>query len=181
MKKFRHATKEIKNKAIKLYLEGKSLQAVADIFGYDLTAVVYWLKAKGIQRRSLSESHKGQHSSPATEFKKGFIPWNREKEILSMRGEKNPAWKGGTGNPNSGIRSSYKYQAWRRDVLVRDQFTCQRCGHKLTQIVVHHIKEFDDYPELRFDFDNGKTLCRACHCKIHNPAKKGMAKANKNI
>lgn len=34
-----------------------------------------------IPRRDGSESHKGQHSSPKTEFKKGKKPWNFKGEI----------------------------------------------------------------------------------------------------
>jgi len=41
------------------------------------------------------------------------------------------------------------------------------CDIKQRYPVAHHLKTFKDYPELRFDVDNGQTLCRSCHKKVH--------------
>lgn len=30
---------------------------------------------------------------------------------------------------------------------------------------MHHVKRVKDAPELAFDIDNLKTLCRACHAR----------------
>jgi predicted restriction endonuclease len=32
----------------------------------------------------------------------------------------------------------------------------------------YHIKPFATHFEMRFDVDNGMTLCKACHKKEHN-------------
>ena len=49
-------------------------------------------------------------------------------------------------------------------VFRRDNFTCVLCNKsKSGQLEADHIKPWCDFPELRFDIDNGRTLCRDCH------------------
>lgn len=81
----------------------------------------------------------------------------------SRTGAKAPGWKGGVTPEHQRIRSSLKYQAWRKAVFERDDYTCQMCGTKRSPFNADHIKKFADYPELRFDLDNGRTLCEPCH------------------
>jgi 5-methylcytosine-specific restriction endonuclease McrA len=38
---------------------------------------------------------KGKHIIHSGSFKKGQIPWNKDKEFTAIRGEKNSRWKGG--------------------------------------------------------------------------------------
>lgn len=71
--------------------------------------------------------------------------------------------------PVKGFKRNYKdpvYKQWRRDVKIRDGFTCKmpRCGCKQRgKLEVHHILKWVDYPALRFNVINGITLCRKCH------------------
>lgn len=83
-------------------------------------------------------------------------------------GDKNPNWKGGISSINVKIRQTQKYKLWRKSIFERDNYTCQNCGIKNCYIIVHHIKCFADYPELRFIIDNGITLCKECHKKTNN-------------
>lgn len=68
-------------------------------------------------------------------------------------------------------RKTEEYKVWRANVFNRDGFKCQVCGQVGGMLNAHHIKEFSKYPDLRYEVDNGVTLCESCHKKIHR--KKG--------
>ena len=75
-------------------------------------------------------------------------------------------WKGGISPIQNIIRGSIEYRLWRREVFRRDNWTCvlggKEHGNKLR---ADHIKPFAYFPKLRFDIDNGRTLCEDCHKK----------------
>ena len=75
------------------------------------------------------------------------------------------------GDDNKDRRSS-AYRDWRSQVLKRDNFKCrianQDCSGK---VIVHHILSWRDYPELRYNINNGITLCQA-----HHPRKRAEEK-----
>lgn len=102
-----------------------------------------------------SETHKGQHSSPETEFQKGnhYSPQTEFKELVP----------GGVSTEEMLLRASPEYIQWRKAVYKRDDYTCQHCKVKGGRLEAHHVKSFATHPELRFDVDNGITLCKSCH------------------
>lgn len=63
------------------------------------------------------------------------------------------------------LRQSSGMIKWRREVFQRDNYTCQVCGIRGGKLNADHIKPFILYPELRFDINNGRTLCCECHLK----------------
>lgn len=65
-------------------------------------------------------------------------------------------------------RDKAKLIGWSLAVKERDNYVCQECGcidKKILQS--HHIKEYSKYEKLRFDIENGITLCIYCHAKKH--------------
>ncbi|MGP4073137.1 HNH endonuclease [Piscibacillus sp. B03] len=84
-------------------------------------------------------------------------------------------------------RKFYDSKAWkllREDIKKRDNYECQECKRqgrvtidtneysesakrKKIMLVVDHIKELEDYPELALDPDNLETKCVKCHNKKH--------------
>lgn len=110
-------------------------------------------------------------------MKKAQFISNKKPEVrinrgLARKGKKHWRWKGGLENENKIIRKSLDYKLWREEVFKRDNYTCQKCnkvssaGSKLS-LNPHHIKGFSQYPEERFNINNGSTLCVDCHREFH--------------
>lgn len=86
----------------------------------------------------------------------------------TKKGENHPDWKGGVwATEHKRIRKSVEYKLWREAVFLRDNFTCQKTGEKGGKLHPHHILNFSDFPELRFDVDNGVTLSEDAHKEFH--------------
>ena len=97
----------------------------------------------------------------------GKTPWNKGIKQLQTTGEKNPRWKGGISKETEKLRHTLEMIIWRRECLLRDNFTCQITGQNGGDLVVHHINSFSDFPELRSDIDNGITITKELHLYFH--------------
>lgn len=65
-------------------------------------------------------------------------------------------------------RNMPEYIEWRKQVYIRDNYTCQACGASgMGNLNAHHIKQWAHHPDVRFDIANGVTLCDDCHAKQH--------------
>lgn len=84
------------------------------------------------------------------------------KAIIWIGGE-TPPWE----LTNKQLRGTPKYVKWRLSVFERDNFTCQKCGQRGGELNAHHIKYFSKHNNLRYDINNGITLCKDCHIKVH--------------
>jgi len=120
--------------------------------------------------KNISEETRGKQSAA----KIGKSPWNKGKQFHQITGENNPNWNGGVTPVNEKIRKSLDYKKWREDVFERDDFTCTNCGIRGGDLEADHIKPFSGFPELRFDVDNGRTLCRECHRQTDTYGKKAL-------
>jgi hypothetical protein len=67
-------------------------------------------------------------------------------------------------------RNSIANIEWRLSVIKRDGHQCRQCG-ALDGLVAHHIVPWSDSVELRFDINNGLTLCHGCHNRHHRNGK----------
>ena len=61
-------------------------------------------------------------------------------------------------------RSDPESIEWRRKVYTRDNFKCRMSNSDCDgEIQAHHILPWRDFVELRYEVNNGITLCRAHH------------------
>ncbi len=86
----------------------------------------------------------------------------------ASRGSRNHAWKGGITPKNRLRKFKSEYKEWRKNVFERDNYTCVLCGDRGVELNADHIKSWAHYPELRYNLDNGRTLCVECHKKTPN-------------
>ncbi|MCK5018783.1 MAG: HNH endonuclease [Candidatus Peribacteraceae bacterium] len=88
-----------------------------------------------------------------------------------ITGSSHHNWKGGVSSERDRIKKTIEYIQWRSDVFERDEYTCQYCNERGGRLHAHHINGFADFPGLRFNIDNGVTLCEKCHMGIitNNP------------
>lgn len=99
-----------------------------------------------------------------------------DKGGFRHHGESHPSYK-----PDARRRNRRgKHGAWARSVISRDSGTCQQCGSQ-EQLHAHHIKPFETFPDLRWDLDNGVTLCARCHWAVHSTASNANAVNSGNI
>ena len=98
------------------------------------------------------------------------------------KGKETPRYIDGRTIVNETIRKSVQYKEWRLKVYRRDRFKCQCCGKVGRELQCHHIESFSkivrdnvidknnwrEFHEVLFNLDNGVTLCRSCHKKLHD-------------
>lgn len=101
---------------------------------------------------------------------------NKEKTA----GKNSHFWKGGITPEYERIRHSSEYQTWRKAVFERDNYTCQHCNQRGGKLQAHHLEGFAGCKELRFDPNNGQTLCKPCHQKTETYGYRGR-KGPKNV
>lgn len=100
-------------------------------------------------------------------YKTGSEHWCYKKKRPEITGDKHPNWKGGTAKYRNDLRYGADYIHWRSEVFERDNYTCQKCGDdRGRNLEAHHISCWSDCPELRFELNNGVTLCIDCHYEI---------------
>ena len=114
----------------------------------------------------LGKKFSEEHRKKISEARKGFKMSKEQKLKIreSRSGSKHPNWKGGVKLENQRFRVTSEYREFIKKVLDRDKNHCKINNTDCSgPIEVHHILNSMDYPELRYDTNNGITLCQRHH------------------
>lgn len=104
-------------------------------------------------------------------WNKGLIRSEEFKKKISLSnlgrlsGNRHPRWiSDRTKLVKRQERNDVAYKDWRKQVWLRDNFTCKIANPDCSgRIEAHHILGWTAYPELRYQLNNGITLCHAHH------------------
>ncbi|MDS7057032.1 HNH endonuclease [Klebsiella pneumoniae] len=86
-------------------------------------------------------------------------------------------WSGGKDAYDDKYRNSNEYSEWRLAVFKRDNYICQCCKLTGLKLNAHHIFNFATHKDIRYDIENGITMCEECHRRFHKVY--GVFKNNK--
>lgn len=120
-------------------------------------------------KNKISEKMKGKKNSLGVKRPLGF----REKlsKYWAENKEKHNHYVDGNGHIRGGERrfdmGRLEYRLWRGSVFERDNWKCVLCGTG-GDVCADHIKSYRDFPLLRYEITNGRTLCHDCHVKTDN-------------
>ena len=97
----------------------------------------------------------------------------RQRQLIKSLGNKPPLhrgpahwnWKGGISKIDRG--QDYRYIQWRKDILAKYNYTCAACGVRGGRLSAHHVDSWADFPESRYDIENGLCLHYSCHMQLH--------------
>lgn len=125
-------------------------------------------RRKSCSKRCEYEYKRLKYSKKMSDIFLAYYETERGKErIFSMLGANNLNWRGGVTSKQGKLRNKYgrRLKVWSRLVKERDNYVCALCGRNESSRS-HHVLPFADYPQYRFDVDNGVTLCAACHRRL---------------
>jgi len=134
-----------------------------------------WNKGKEMPEETKIKVSEAKKKNPTKYWSgKEFSSEHRKKLSIVSTGrcrELAGNWDGGK-SKNHHSTTEPRYKEWRGRVFTRDDWKCvidnQSCKG---QIQAHHILPWRDFPELRYEINNGITLCQA-----HHPRKRAEEK-----
>lgn len=143
-------------------VQHKSTSEIADIIKVSPKTVVNLLKRYNIPLRTISTNYKNGY------IKRKSTSSNRSIEFrinisCKLRNIPIEEFNGFASTEQHLGRNNSEYKEWRTKVFERDNYTCQCCGKHGGELNAHHLYNFAQYSELKYNVDNGITICPKCH------------------
>ena len=107
--------------------------------------------------------------------KKGCVPYNKGKKSPETSGENNGKWiKDRTLlKDDDKERGGQLHREWSKNVKKRDKWVCRIADNNCDgRLEAHHILGWTKYPELKYDLNNGITLCHFHHPRVREEEKR---------
>lgn len=146
----------------------KKIQLLCCLCGIEFNVHPCRTKSKFCSRKCFGLSKKNK--APWNKGLKGFMAGKNHHWFgRDMSGENSPVYiKDRTKLVQKQERNDPAYKEWRRQVWLRDNFMCKIANPDCDgRIEAHHILGWTRYPELRYEVNNGITLCH-----FHHPRKR---------
>lgn len=113
-------------------------------------------KNKGIPHPMLGKKHSDITKKKISQINLGMRTGEEHWRYISDR----------TKLASRNVRNDVLYKEWRKNVQTRDDNECKISNQDcMGKIEVHHILGWKSHPELRYQINNGITLCHAHHPK----------------
>lgn len=111
----------------------------------------------------------GKKHSTQTRLKMSKVQSGEKAVWFGKDGEGHPRWiKDRTKLAKRQERNDMAYIEWRKQVWLRDNFKYKIANPDCNgRIEAHHILSWSQYPQLRYEVNNGITLCH-----FHHPRKR---------
>jgi len=102
---------------------------------------------------------KGERKEEMKEYGKKYRQSKHGKEVRKKYLEQNPG--------------KYRYEdpeyiEWSWQVKNKSNFTCQVCDKLGGALNSHHLNGWKNFPNERYNIENGVCLCKECHKRYHD-------------
>ncbi len=166
--KYKEKTKELTKEIIEdLYFEQhKTSEEIGDMYGISGNTVINLMRSYGFDIPSRSELLSTYYNKKGGYDKVREAQSTMENRIKSscrQRGIAIEDFDGFATTEQHIARNNTYYKEWVRKVFQRDNYTCQCCGKRGGRLNAHHLYNFAEYENLRYDVENGITFCEECH------------------
>lgn len=150
------------NKGLKGYLKGRKITWAEKISLGKKNSLKSKLASQKAGKK-MAKSNLGRKRTEEIKKKLSEAQKRTGNKPPIKRGKESYLWRGGITPANKVARNSLEYKKWRKSVFERDNYTCQICKVRGGYLEADHKKPFAYFLKLRFDLNNGRTLCKGCH------------------